>query len=131
VLVEPSLDLPLTQRAKKVLDEHRAEHPFLVDAPSPCLITEPNGDIRWWNFEGGVRNLLFARILEHELGGQVTSRDFHVTLRGDAAKSLVAAQAAIEALLRDGRPTAADRERFGEDPAARRRRYGKFAVCVP
>ena len=50
-------------RAKDRLNEIRDEHPW-VYSDATSLVLQPNGQIRWWTFAGGIANSLLANALK-------------------------------------------------------------------
>lgn len=52
-----------SRRAVEQFSEIRDEHPW-VSADVTSLVHQPNGDIRWWTFAGGVANTLLADSLK-------------------------------------------------------------------
>ena len=122
ILVEDTVDTSWSPRAAEVLRTMRAEHEFLRDEPSPLL--ESRDEITWWTFAGGAANVLLARILEAELGGQCVSRNTSITLKGEAGTSIVRVRQALDGLRAAGRPT-----QEGGRGAARHR--GRGAVRSP
>ncbi len=54
-----------SQRATQRITEIRAEFPW-VDNDSTSVLQEPDGDIRWFTFAGGIANKLLADQIPHE-----------------------------------------------------------------
>jgi len=127
ILLEDVIDPAWSPRAQTILQTMRAEHEFLRDASSPLL--ESRDEITWWNYAGGGANVLLARVLEAELGGTCVSRNISITLKGDAATSVVRVREALAALKARGQPTAEDARRHAE--GAVRSRVSKFQPCLP
>jgi ATP-dependent helicase Lhr and Lhr-like helicase len=127
ILVSDDEDPSWSARTRAVIESKRREHDFLRDEPSP--IVESASDLTWWTFAGGAANVLLARVIEAELGGRCVSRNFSVTLQGEAARSLVAVGELLRKLRAEGRPTDEDALRHAE--GARRGRLSKFQICLP
>ncbi|NUP07978.1 MAG: DEAD/DEAH box helicase [Polyangiaceae bacterium] len=127
ILVEDAIHPAWSPRAQAVLGTMRAEHEFLRDEPSPLI--ESHGDITWWNFAGGAANVLLARVLEGELGGQCVSRNTSITLKGEAAVSAVRVRQVLAEMAGQGRPTREDALRHAQ--GAVRSRVSKFQPCLP
>jgi ATP-dependent helicase Lhr and Lhr-like helicase len=52
-----------SKRAVQKLTELRDEHPW-VSPDATSLVQQPNGEIRWWTFAGGIANTLLADTLK-------------------------------------------------------------------
>ncbi len=52
-----------SSRARHQFKELRDEHPWVV-ASETTVIKQPNGQVRWWTFAGGVANALLATTLK-------------------------------------------------------------------
>jgi ATP-dependent Lhr-like helicase len=52
-----------SNRAVQQFTEIREEHPW-VAADATSLVQQPNGQIRWWTFAGGIANTLLADTLK-------------------------------------------------------------------
>ena len=52
-----------SKRAVQKLTELREEHPW-VSPDATSLVQQPNGEVRWWTFAGGVANTLLADTLK-------------------------------------------------------------------
>jgi ATP-dependent Lhr-like helicase len=52
-----------SRRAAQQFTELRDEHPW-VSADATSLVHQPNGEIRWWTFAGGIANTLLADTLK-------------------------------------------------------------------
>ncbi len=113
-------------RARKVLHEQRTTHAFLRDDPRP-LVREGEA-LRWWSFAGGRANLLFARMLEAELGGKVVARDTSLTLKHEAAASEQVVRTLLARWTTEQRPTPADALQFAA--SATHSRLSKFEPCL-
>jgi ATP-dependent Lhr-like helicase len=50
-------------RAKAQFDEIREEFPWIA-AESTSVVLQPNGELRWWTFAGGIANTLLADALK-------------------------------------------------------------------
>jgi ATP-dependent Lhr-like helicase len=109
------------------METERAEHQFLREDPAPLI--EHGGEIDWWTFAGGGANLLLARILESELGGECVSRNTSITLKGDAGRSVVAVRDVLKGLAERQGPTTEDAARHAQ--GASRSRFSKFDRCLP
>jgi ATP-dependent Lhr-like helicase len=127
IQIEDDMDPCWSPRARAVLSTTRAEHMFLRDEAAPLL--EGQEGIVWWTFAGGRANVLLARVLEAELGGQCVSRNHSITLKGEAGKSVMRVRQALEAMRAAGRPTEEDARRHAE--GAGRSRISKFQPCLP
>ncbi|WP_441286836.1 DEAD/DEAH box helicase [Sorangium sp. KYC3313] len=127
VLLEDAEDTSWSPRARNVLSMMRTEHTFLRAEAAPVL--ESQEGITWWTFAGGGANLLLARMLEAELGGQCVSRNHSITLKGEAGKSIVRVQQVLAAMRAAGQPTEEDALRHAE--GAGRSRVSKFQPCLP
>src|SRR5690606_7631581 len=121
------LDPRWSQRARKVIQQERAEHAFLRDGEE--MVQDGDEQITWHDFAGGAANVLLARVLERELGGRVVSRNTSLTFTGEGGKSLAAVRQAIAALRESDRPNVRDALRFAPD--ATRSRISKFQPCLP
>jgi ATP-dependent helicase Lhr and Lhr-like helicase len=55
----PMKDPTWSKRAVQQLTELRDEHPW-VSPDATSLVQQPNGQIRWWTFAGGIANTLLA-----------------------------------------------------------------------
>jgi len=53
-----------SRRAAQQFTELRDEHPW-VSADATSLVHQPNGEIRWWTFAGGIANALLADTLKN------------------------------------------------------------------
>ena len=127
ILVDDTMDAAWSPRARTVLETMRAEHAFLRDAPSPLL--DSRDEITWWTFAGGAANVLLARLIEAELGGQCVSRNTSITLKGEAGKSVERVQEWLRGMRAEGRPTREDARRHAQ--GATRGRVSKFQDCLP
>jgi ATP-dependent Lhr-like helicase len=125
--VMDEVDACWSPRARNVLSTSRAEHLFLRDEEAPLL--EGQDGITWWTFAGGGANVLLARVLEAELGGQCVSRNQSITLKGEAGKSIARVRQVLEAMRAEGRPTEEDALRHAEGVG--RSRVSKFQPCLP
>ncbi|MEZ6048725.1 MAG: hypothetical protein R3C11_24735 [Planctomycetaceae bacterium] len=52
-----------SSRAKSQFAEIREEFPW-ISAESTSVVLQPNGELRWWTFAGGVANTLLADALK-------------------------------------------------------------------
>ncbi len=127
ILVSDEADPSWSTRAERVLETTRAEHAFLRDAPAPMIETQDQ--ITWHTFAGGAANLLLARMLTAELGGEHVVRNTSLTLKGEAAKSVVAVRQVLDAMSHVGRPTEADAALHAV--SATNTRLSKFEPCLP
>lgn len=127
VLMSEENDPAWSQRAVRVLETSRAEHLFLHDEALPLLAE--GDDLVLWTFAGGAANVLLARMIEAELGGQVVSRNTSLTLKDEAAKSAAAVRALLAKWREEQRPTVADARVHAE--GAVRGRVSKFQGCLP
>jgi ATP-dependent Lhr-like helicase len=127
IQTEDDMDPSWSPRARTVLTTMRAEHMFLRDETAPLL--EGQDGIVWWTFAGGGANVLLARVLEAELGGQCVSRNHSITLKGEAGKSVLRVRQTLDAMRAAGRPTDEDARRHAE--GAVRSRISKFQPCLP
>jgi len=127
ILVSEEVDGRWSTRAQRVVATLRADNAFLRDGEE--LIAEGRSAITWHNFAGGAANLLLARMLERELGGQVVSRNASMTFKGDAAKSVGAVRAALGKMKVENRPSWRDALRFAPDLS--QSRLSKFLPCLP
>lgn len=126
LLVTDSVASTWSTRAQKVIAEQRQEHLFLRDAPQPFV--RDTAGLIWWTFAGGRANLLLARMLESELGGNVVARDSSLTLKAEAGTSEYAVKQHLAHLAEQGRPNLAD-ARHHTNPGASR--LSKFEPCLP
>ncbi len=85
-----------SRRASAQFEELRDEHPW-VSADSTCLVLQPNGQIRWWTFAGGIANSLLADTLK--LHGDVKADN--LCLHFPNASSLEEVSELIDALQPD------------------------------
>ncbi len=127
LLVDDQADACWSPRAKKKIEEHRAEHEFLHDEPRPLVTV--GSDVRWYSFFGGKANNLLARLLREQLGDTVTPGNLFIAFRDDAAKSDVAIRDEIRKLLQPGAVTWDDAARFADSFA--RDPLSKFQPCLP
>jgi ATP-dependent Lhr-like helicase len=117
-----------SRRAKARIEQVREEFAFLLPA-GPQL--EPEGDdFRLWTFAGGRANNLLAKTLESLLGEKVTSDNYSLGIREEAAKSEVAIRQALDTLRAENRPNQEDAIRFASS-CTRRGRLSKFQPCLP
>jgi ATP-dependent helicase Lhr and Lhr-like helicase len=116
-----------SKRTCTVMETLRAEFEFLRDG---VMLRQSSDEIRWWTFAGGAANLLLARMLGSELGDKVSSRDNCITLKDDAAKSLVAVQESIRSMAERQGPSLEDARRHANGGTAKAR-FSKFDVCLP
>ena len=63
ILASDENDPSWSTRAKDKLHELRDEHPW-VYSDATSLVQQPNGQIRWWTFAGGIANSLLANALK-------------------------------------------------------------------
>nr|WP_197998734.1 DEAD/DEAH box helicase [Gimesia aquarii] len=63
ILASEENDPAWSQRTIQQFDDLRDEHPWVSDG-STSLILQPNGEIRWWTFAGGIANTLLADTLK-------------------------------------------------------------------
>lgn len=127
ILVEDSVDPAWSPRARTVLETMRAEHAFLRDEPTGLV--QQGNEITWWTFAGGAANVLLARVLEAELGGKCVTRNTSITLKEEAAQSVVRVRDVLRAMAAEGRPTRDDARRHAQ--GAVRSRVSKFQDCLP
>lgn len=120
-------DAAWSRRACTVMETLRAEHEFLRDGSTFHQTTDA---ITWWTFAGGAANLLLARMLESSLGEKVTSRNNSITLKEDAAKSIVALQDTLRAIAARSGPTLEDARAHCRSANAKAR-FSKFDMCLP
>ena len=126
ILVRDDHDPSWSKRARAAIDRSREEHAFLRDDPSP-IVAAADG-LTWWNHAGGQANILLAKLLQHELGGKVTARDFSLACKYEAGQSEAGLRRALEAMRAQGRPSWADARAFAQDAA--RSRLSKFEPCL-
>ncbi len=127
ILTDDNEDPSWSKRACEVIHRAREEHAFLRDEPSPIIMSAQD-KLTWWTYAGGQANILLAKLVEHEIGGKVTARDFSLTCKDEAAKSEVALSQAIDRLARQGRPTIEDARTYAQSAA--RARLSKFEPCL-
>lgn len=63
ILASDEDDPAWSRRAVQQFSEIRDEHPW-GSPDATCLVHQPNGEIRWWTFAGGVANALLADALK-------------------------------------------------------------------
>jgi ATP-dependent helicase Lhr and Lhr-like helicase len=63
ILASEENDPAWSQRAIQQFDELRDEYPW-VSADASSLVHQPNGEIRWWTFAGGIVNTLLSDALK-------------------------------------------------------------------
>src|SRR5690606_27547195 len=119
VLVGEAVDPSWSKRARAAIDLSREEHAFLREEASPIRPGGPEA-LTWWNFAGGRANILLAQMIERELGGKVTARDFSVTCKEEAGRSEVGLRRALAEMRAQGRPTGEDARAHGEGAARSR-----------
>lgn len=128
VLTDEADDGPLwTRRAREEFLTAREFHAFLRDELRP--LREHADRFEWYTYLGGRANNLISRLISEKLGEGVAADNFTVTVRADAARSLVAVREAIEAVSRSGAITEQDRLRLATSCA--RDRLSKFQPCLP
>jgi len=59
ILSNDDNDPAWSTRAKAQFDEIREEFPWIA-AESTSVVLQPNGELRWWTFAGGIANTLLA-----------------------------------------------------------------------
>lgn len=127
ILVSDDMDPTWSKRVQEVITTLRAEHMFLRDEVAP-MISEA-GEITWWTWAGGRANLMLAQLIEKDLGGKVVSRNWSITCKDDAGKSLVALQAWVREAATAGRPTDAEAQALAS--SAVKYQVSKFQPCLP
>jgi hypothetical protein len=93
------------------------------------MLRQSSDEIRWWTFAGGAANLLLARMLGSELGDKVSSRDTCITLKEDAAKSLIAVQDSLRSIAERQGPTLDDARRHANGGNAKARSRSSTCAC--
>jgi len=63
ILASDEADPTWSRRAVQQFTELRDEHPW-VSADATSLVQQPNGQVRWWTFAGGIANALLADALK-------------------------------------------------------------------
>lgn len=63
ILASDEDDPTWSRRAVQQFQEIRDEHPW-VSADATSLVQQPNGQVRWWTFAGGIANALLADALK-------------------------------------------------------------------
>lgn len=128
VLITDDVDAWWSKRAIEALTSMRMAKTFLKDCPSP--ITSEAETLTWWTYAGGRANVLLARMIEAELGGQCVVRNESITCKKAAGKSDLALKVFIGKLAAESRPNRADALQFARQCAGRLR-LSKFQPCLP
>lgn len=128
VLITETMDAAWSRRAREVIATERSMHLFLQDERTP--ITSESDGLKWWTHAGGKANLVLARLIEAELGGQCVVRNSSITCKGEALQSAVALRELIRQLAATGRPNRADALRFAQSCLGKQR-LSKFQPCLP
>ncbi len=128
VLTTDTVDASWSMRAREVIVTQRAMHVFLQDEVSP--ITNEGEGLTWWNYAGGLANVLLARLIESELGGKCVVRNSSITCKEEAGQSVVAVRDVIRKLAEAGRPNRTDAVRFAQ-ACMGKQRLSKFQPCLP
>lgn len=63
ILASDAEDPAWSRRAVQQLQEIRDEHPW-ISAEATSIVLQPNGQVRWWTFAGGIANTLLADALK-------------------------------------------------------------------
>lgn len=127
ILVSDEVDPTWSKRMQDVMVTLRADHAFLHDGDAP-MVSEA-GEITWWTWAGGRANLMLAQMIEKDLGDKVVSRNWSITCKDEAGKSLVALQAWVREAAARGAPS--DREAEAMAPGAVKYQVSKFQPCLP
>lgn len=128
VLITNTIDVAWSRRAREVIATERAMHLFLQDERTP--ITSESDTLTWWTYAGGKANLVLARLIEAELGGQCVVRNSSITCKDEAGKSAVALRELLRRLAVEGRPNRADALRLAQSCLGKQR-LSKFQPCLP
>jgi ATP-dependent Lhr-like helicase len=128
VLISDEIDPSWSKRATESIASLRVEKQFLHDAESP--LTHDGESLSWWTYAGGRANVLVARMIEAELGGQCVVRNDSITCKGEAGKSEARLRDALQAWVAAGRPNRQDALQFAK-ACAGRIRLSKFQPCLP
>lgn len=115
-----------SNRAKARMVGVREENGFLSTEGIDLVPEEKS--YRLWTFAGGQANNVIAKTLESILGEKITSNNFSIGFKEDAAESAVAISQAVETLVREGRPDGEDALRFAS--SCSRGRLSKFQPCL-
>ncbi|HJL42928.1 MAG TPA: hypothetical protein RMG48_16600, partial [Myxococcales bacterium LLY-WYZ-16_1] len=127
LLVSDDVSPRWSNRAKEVMRDLRARYEFLREGDP--FLNAGTEKIIWHNFAGGAANVLLARMLEHELGGRLVSRNTSISFTEKAGESMVAVKQAVDDLRQSNRPTREDALRFAPDIS--NSRISKFQPCLP
>ncbi len=126
VLTSDTVDPWWSRRAREHMASVRAEYGFL--SPSGLDLVRDRDSYRLWTYAGGRANNLLAKLLEEVLGPKVTSGNFSLGFKENAAASEAAIRQALDQLRQSGRPTEEDAIRYAE--ACARGRLSKFQPCL-
>jgi ATP-dependent helicase Lhr and Lhr-like helicase len=128
VLITETIDAAWSRRAREVIATERAMHLFLQDERTP--ITSESDELTWWSYAGGKANLVLARLIEAELGGQCVVRNSSITCKDEAGQSAVALRELIRRLAAAAQPNRADALRLAQSCLGKQR-LSKFQPCLP
>ena len=126
VLTGNDEDVWWSSRAKARMVGIREENSFLSTEGIDLVSEEKN--YRLWTFAGGQANNVIAKTLESILGEKITSNNFSIGFKEDAAKNAIAISQAVETLVREQRPNQEDALRFAN--SCSRGRLSKFQPCL-
>lgn len=85
-----------SQRATAQIGEIRLEYPWASDERT-TLVQQPNGEVQWWTFAGGLANSI---VMDH-LGGGSKGKTDNVCLRFSSTLKLVDVETLIASRIRD------------------------------
>ncbi len=128
ILISDDIDPWWSKRATEAIASLRMEKHFLRDALSP--ITHEAEAFTWWTYAGGQANVLLARMIEAELGGQCVVRNESITCKAEAGKSEPRLRELLRGWAASGHPNRADALQFAK-ACAGRMRLSKFQPCLP
>ncbi|QEL17822.1 DEAD/DEAH box helicase [Limnoglobus roseus] len=103
-----------SQRATAQIGEVRMEYPWAT-SDRTTLVQQPNGEVQWWTFAGGLANTLVA----DRLGGGTKAKADNLCLRFPSSLKLADVERLIDSRIRDEivpvpGPEAIDNLKFGE-----------------
>ena len=85
-----------SKRATDQIGEVRKEHPW-ASADRTTLVQQPNGEVQWWTFAGGLANTL----LTDHLGGGAKANSNNLCIRFPSSMKLADVERLIDARIRD------------------------------
>jgi len=96
VLATEANELYWSQRATAQIGEIRLEYPWASDGRT-TLVQQPNGEVQWWTFAGGLANSI---VMDH-LGGGSKAKTDNLCLRFSSTLKLADVETLIASRIRD------------------------------